>query len=189
MGFVIHWHESAMELSLYFIFSLRKKVHRHISVGPRPSIWIMSMKKGRYMHCLCMNEEVTPSGQSTKRKQKHLQNRTRSEIFIYLQSHYFWICWCGYLGQIPLSLLVTPKGTVCDLEQEPRKSEAADRRGMQARNGCSDSSLPRPSHLHASFWVKLQQEDRGFDFVEQRNLFFWVESKVGKGGGGQIMDF
>ena len=76
-------------LSLYLIFSLRKKVHRHISVDPRPSVWIMSTKKGQHMHCLCMNEEVTPSGQSTKGKQKHLQNRTRSEIFIYLQSHYF----------------------------------------------------------------------------------------------------
>lgn len=66
-------------LSLYF---KKEKVHRHISVDPRPSGWIMSTKKGQHMHCLCMNEELTPSGQSTKRKQKHLQNRTRSEIFI-----------------------------------------------------------------------------------------------------------
>ena len=100
-----------LRFSLYFLFSLREEVQRHVSVDPRPWIWSMGTKKGQHMRCLYMKEEGTPSGQGSKRKQKHLQNRTRSEIFIYLQSHYFYICRCGDLGQIPLRLLVSPKET------------------------------------------------------------------------------
>lgn len=66
-------------LSLYF---KKEKVHRHISVDPRPSGWIVSTKKGQHRHCLCMNEEMTPSGQSTKRKQaSSKQNKVRNLYF------------------------------------------------------------------------------------------------------------